>query len=82
VDERALVAALRSGHVAEATLDVFHEEPLPAGHPLWDLPQVLITPHLASIAIPRTAAAQLVDNLARVRRGERPANVVDPTRGY
>lgn len=82
VDEAALVAALRSGHLAEATLDVFHDEPLPAHHPLWDLPQVLITPHLASIAIPRTAAAQVVENLARVRRGERPLNAVDPARGY
>jgi len=82
VDEAALVESLRSGHLAEATLDVFHEEPLPAHHPLWDLPQVLITPHLASIAIPRTAAAQVVENLMRVRRGERPLNAVDPARGY
>jgi len=82
VDEAALLAALRSGHLAEATLDVFHEEPLPASHPLWDLPQVLITPHLASVAIPRTAAAQIVANLRRVRRGEPPAHAVEPARGY
>jgi glyoxylate/hydroxypyruvate reductase A len=82
VDEAALVDALRRGHIAEATLDVFHEEPLPPEHPLWDFPQVLITPHLASVAIPRTAAAQIVGNLERVRRGERPANEVDPRRGY
>ncbi len=82
VDEAALVAALRSGHLAEATLDVFHEEPLPASHPLWDLPQVLITPHLASVAIPRTAAAQIVANLRRVRRGDPPAHAVEPARGY
>jgi len=82
VDEAALVDALRSGQLAEATLDVFHDEPLPPSHPLWTFPQVLVTPHLASIAIPRTAAAQVVDNLARVRRGEPPLNVVDPARGY
>jgi len=82
VDEDALVAALRSGHIAEATLDVFREEPLPPTHPLWALPQVLITPHLASVGIPRTAAKQIVANLARVRQGERPFNEVQPTRGY
>jgi len=82
VDEDALVDALRSGHLAEATLDVFREEPLPQAHPLWEMPQVLITPHLASVAIPRTAAAQIVANLARIRRGERPENEVDPLRGY
>ena len=82
VDEPALVAALRSGHLAEATLDVFYEEPLPPSHPLWDLPQVLITPHLASIAIPRTAAAQIVDNLRRIRRGDGVLNAVQPARGY
>jgi len=82
VDEDALVAALSSGHIAEATLDVFRDEPLPASHPLWDFPQVLVTPHLASVAIPRTAAAQIVANLARVRRGERPAHEVEPARGY
>ena len=74
--------ALRSGHLAEATLDVFHEEPLPPTHPLWDLPQVLITPHLASIAIPRSAAAQIVENLRRIARGDRPLNAVEPLRGY
>lgn len=82
VDEDALVGALRSGHLSEATLDVFREEPLPATHPLWDFPQVLITPHLASVAIPRTAAAQIVANLVRIRRAERPENEVEPARGY
>ena len=82
VDEAALVEAIRSGHLAEATLDVFHEEPLPPSHPLWDLPQVLVTPHLASVAIPRTAAAQIVENLRRITRGEGPLNAVEPARGY
>ena len=82
VDEDALVEALRSGHVAEATLDVFRTEPLPAGSPLWDMDQVLITPHLASVAIPRTAARQVAENLRRVAAGEPLLNVVDPRRGY
>lgn len=82
VDEDALIAALRSGHVAEATLDVFRTEPLPPDSPLWDFDQVLVTPHLASVAVPRTAARQVVENLRRVSAGEPLLNVVDPRRGY
>ena len=82
VDEQALVAAIRSGHIAEATLDVFHTEPLPADSPLWEFDQVLVTPHLASVAIPRTAARQVAENLRRLKAGEPLINVVDPQRGY
>ena len=82
VDEDALVAAIRSGQVAEATLDVFRAEPLAAESPLWDFEQVLITPHLASVAIPRPAARQVAENLRRARAGEPLLNVVDPQRGY
>ena len=82
VDEDALIAAIRSGQIAEATLDVFRTEPLPADSPLWDLDQVLVTPHLASVAIPRTAARQVAENLRRVRAGEPLINAVDPQRGY
>ncbi len=82
VDEDALIVALRSGHIAEATLDVFRTEPLPAESPLWDFDQVLVTPHLASVAIPRTAARQVAENLRRLAAGEPLINVVDPARGY
>jgi len=82
IDEVALVAALQSGQIAEATLDVFQVEPLPEDSPLWQMEQVLITPHLASVAIPRTAAAQVAENIQRVRAGLAPLNVVDPQRGY
>jgi glyoxylate/hydroxypyruvate reductase A len=82
VDEDALIAALRSGHVAEATLDVFRTEPLPPESPLWDFDQVLVTPHLASVAIPRTAARQVAENLRRLSAREPLLNVVDPRRGY
>lgn len=81
VDEPALIDALGSGQLSAATLDVFAHEPLPADSPLWDMPGVLITPHLASVPIPRTAAAQVAENIRRIRRGE-PVVGVDPGRGY
>jgi glyoxylate/hydroxypyruvate reductase len=82
IDEQALIACLRSGQIAEATLDVFQIEPLPADSALWDFDQVLVTPHLASVAIPRTAARQVAENLRRLSCGEPLLNVVDPERGY
>ncbi len=82
IDEDALVEALKSGRVAEATLDVFREEPLPPQHPLYSFEQVLVTPHLASVAIPRSAAEQVVENIRRVRDGRPLLNRVDPARGY
>ena len=82
IDETALIEAIRSGRIAEATLDVFRTEPLQPDSPLWDFDQVLITPHLASVAIPRTAARQIAENLRRADAGEPLLNVVDPQRGY
>lgn len=82
VDEAAMIEALRSGQLGEATLDVFEKEPLPAGHPLWSLPNVLITPHLASITVPALAARDVAESIRRVRQGLAPLHEVDPARGY
>jgi len=82
VDEAAMIEALRSGQLGEATLDVFEKEPLPAGHPLWSLPNVLITPHLASITVPALAARDVAESIRRVRQGQPPLHEVDPARGY
>jgi glyoxylate/hydroxypyruvate reductase A len=82
VDEDALIAALRSGHVGGATLDVFLVEPLPEGHPLWSFDNVLITPHLASIAVPKASAKVVADNIRRVRQGLPPLHQTNPARGY
>jgi glyoxylate/hydroxypyruvate reductase len=82
VDEPALIDALRAGLVAEATLDVFATEPLPPESPLWTMDNVLITPHLASIALPASAARQIGENVRRLQRGEPLLSRVDPRRGY
>lgn len=82
VDQAAMTELLHSGHLGAATLDVFEREPLPADDPLWRMENVLITPHLASVAIPASAAAQIADNILRVSRHEAPRNQVDPARGY
>lgn len=82
IDDEALVAAVREGQIAGATLDVFRTEPLPQDHPFWDLEEITITPHLASIAVPRSASAQIADNLRRLRGGQPLLNVVDRARGY
>ncbi len=82
VVEADLLAALCSGHLAGATLDVFAEEPLPADHALWRQPGVVITPHAASDTIPRTAAQVIADNIRRLRAGEPPLGLVDRNRGY
>lgn len=82
VDEAALINALRTGHLSGATLDVFEKEPLTADHPLWSLPGVLITPHLASVALPRSAAPQIAANIAAIREGSPLRNTVSRTLGY
>lgn len=82
VDEPALIEALRSGRVGGATLDVFWTEPLPADHPFWQMDNVLITPHLASITVPETAARDVAENIRRVHEGKEPLHLVNPRRGY
>lgn len=80
--EEDLIAALESGHLSGACLDVFREEPLPEAHPFWSHPQVTMTPHVASLTYPRDVAPQIVANYHRVRAGQVPWNVVDLKRGY
>lgn len=82
LDEAALVAALRSGHLGGAYLDVFAHEPLPADSPLWDLPNVLITPHNSAAAAGNDARiyALFTENLQRWVRGVALLNEVEAPR--
>ncbi|MGH9125920.1 MAG: NAD(P)-dependent oxidoreductase, partial [Acidimicrobiales bacterium] len=79
-----LVAALTEGQIAAAGLDVTDPEPLPDGHPLWGLPNCLITPHTANteqMAIP-LLVGRIVENVRRFGAGEPLEGVVDPDLGY
>ncbi len=78
IDESALVEALRSTHLGGAYLDVFAEEPLPAESPLWDLPNVMISPHDSGASTGNVGRADLVflEELERWQRGEQPLRVV------
>lgn len=80
--EADLLAALESGQLSAAVLDVFSEEPLPAAHPFWRHPNVIVTPHAAAATHAPTAAAGVAENLRRLADGRPLINVVDLARGY
>lgn len=84
VRTEALVAALEKGHIAGAALDVFEQEPLPADHPLWTLPGVIVSPHMAGDfkGWRRALTEQFVDNFDRWRDGRELLNQVDKQKGY
>jgi len=85
LDEAALVAALREGRIAGACLDVFAQEPLPADSPLWEMPNVYVTPHTApgwSEVLRRRQLDLFASNLRRFAHGEPLEGVVDLARGY
>jgi len=82
VVEPDLIAAVRCGHLAGAALDVQRNEPMAADDPLWDVPGITVTPHIAAQSSPHTIAVQFMAGLRRVERGQVPAHTVDRSRGY
>jgi phosphoglycerate dehydrogenase-like enzyme len=84
IDTDALVAALVAGRIGGAALDVTDPEPLPDGHPLWDIPNAIITPHVANtwdMAVPELVG-MVARNVAHFAAGEPLEGLVDPTAGY
>ena len=84
VDETALIEALGSGEIAGAALDVFEEEPLPSGSPLWSMPNVIVSPHMSGdfTGHADALAAIFLENYRRYRAGERFVNEVDKGLGF
>jgi len=84
VDEVALIRALKEGWIAGAGLDVTEEEPLPPDSPLYDMPNVILTPHISGVTVhyDRRLTALFADNLRRYRAGQPLKNQYDPGRGY
>jgi glyoxylate/hydroxypyruvate reductase A len=82
IDDDALLAALDSGQVGHATLDVFRVEPLPPDHPFWSHPRVTVTPHIAADTRASSASRVIAENIRRGEAGEPFLNLVDRVRGY
>ena len=80
--EADLLAALDEGQIGGATLDVFHQEPLPPDHPFWDHPKVLVTPHVASMIDPVSGGKAIADNIRKFLAGEPVPDLVDLSQGY
>jgi len=80
--DQDLIALLDSGHLAGAALDVFRTEPLPAEHPFWAHPKVVVTPHTSARTLREQSIAQIAGKIGALERGEPVAGVVDLGRGY
>ena len=77
-----LIDALDRGHVGSATLDVFDREPLPAGHPFWHHPKIVLTPHVSAVTLVDESAAQVATKLRAMLAGHDITGIVDTARGY
>ena len=80
--EDDLVPTLSSGQLSAAVLDVFRDEPLPPAHPFWRHPRIVVTPHVAALTNPPTAAPIILDNIRRFEAGLPLQNRVNAQRGY
>ncbi len=82
VQEQDLLAAMEQGQLSGACLDVFSQEPLPPEHPFWAHPNITVTPHIAAVTNPVTAAQQFYENYQRIKHGQKLINRVKVERGY
>ena len=80
--EDDLLAALNDGQLSAAVLDVCEVEPLPQGHPFWSHPDIVLTPHIASMTQPDGAVEAVLENLRRHREGLPLLGLIDRQRGY
>ena len=80
--EPDLLALIRSGHIAGATLDVFRNEPLPQQHPFWQEPRITITPHISAATLRRESVAQIAAKMRCLEAGEPVAGIVNRSQGY
>jgi phosphoglycerate dehydrogenase-like enzyme len=83
-DEAALVRALEQRRIGGAALDVFVDEPLPSEHPLWRLPNIILSPHISGLSAHYAERAAMIfeENMRRYLAGEPLVNIVDKARGY
>lgn len=82
LDEAALLAAIRNGHLAGAVLDVFRQEPLPAQHPFWQEPRIRITPHIAGATNVHLAIRQIVRKIQHYQQGQPVEGIINRSFGY
>ena len=82
LNESDFLEALETGTLSGACLDVFNTEPLPADHPFWCHPNILITPHIASLTDPESCAKQIVENVHRIQSGKKPLHMINRELGY
>lgn len=82
LQEDDLLIALDTGKIAGATLDVFQQEPLPADHPFWQHPKVVVTPHIAAATLIEHSVGQIADKITALQAGLPVSGQLDPVRGY
>ncbi|TFW27779.1 2-hydroxyacid dehydrogenase [Massilia horti] len=82
VVEPDLLELIRAGHIAGATLDVFHDEPLPPQHPFWHEPRITITPHISALTMRLDAVRQIAAKIDALEQGQPVDDIVDRNRGY
>ncbi|MFK7857925.1 MAG: 2-hydroxyacid dehydrogenase [Granulosicoccus sp.] len=80
--EQDLLDALNNGQLSQATLDVFTTEPLPEGHPFWQHPDILVTPHIASLIDPVSGGKIIAANIKRFAQGDMPDGLTEAYKGY